>query len=451
MRIHLIAIGGSVMHNLALALKQMGHQVSGSDDEIFEPSRSRLEAVGLLPEKSGWQVDRIGPELDAVILGMHARKDNPELQRAQELNLPLYSFPEFLYQQSRDKTRIVIAGSHGKTTITAMVLHVLHFHERECDYMVGAQLEGFETMVSIRPENEFILLEGDEYLSSPLDPRPKFYHYQPNIALLSGIAWDHYNVFPEFAQYRTLFGELLNRIQPGGVVIYNQEDQEVVALTEESVNEVKKFPYGLPAYRSEGGQFILESPSGDVPLSIIGRHNMSNLEGARWICNQMGLTDDEFYEAIPSFSGASMRLEKIIERQLLTVYRDYAHAPSKVSATMEAVQEAHPGATFLAVLELHTYSSLNQEFMPQYQGSLDPASQAWVYFNPRVLAHKRLPALSPGSVRQAFAAPALQVCEQIDELATAVSAALAPGQETVLLLMSSGNFDGLNWSELLGA
>lgn len=448
MKVHFIAIGGSAMHNLALALYHKGYEVSGSDDEIFEPSRSRLEKYGLLPESTGWNPDKINADLDYIILGMHARKDNPELLRAQELGLKVYSYPEFIYEQSKDKTRVVIAGSHGKTTISAMILHVLHYHGRECDFMIGAQLEGFDTMVKLTHENEFILLEGDEYLSSPLDLRPKFLHYKPNIALISGIAWDHVNVFPTYEEYLKQFELLLESMEAGGAVIYNETDPEVVKVVEETKNQVKKFGYSLPDYSVNDGAVTLQTHDGPVPLSIFGKHNMNNLEGARWICNQMGVTDEQFYEAIPSFKGASRRLEVLHADNKLMAYRDFAHAPSKVKATVSAVKENFSDRKVIACLELHTFSSLNIDFMDEYAGSMDEADTALVYFNPAVVAHKKLPPLDTAAIQSRFKNQQLQVFDSNQELIEKVKKAVdeEPG---VLLIMSSGSFDGINWKKEL--
>lgn len=445
MKVHFIAIGGSAMHNLALALHQNGYQVTGSDDEIFEPSKSRLSNAGLLPSKEGWQTDNITPDLDAVILGMHARKDNPELLKATEMKLPIYSYPEFLYQQSKNKTRVVIAGSHGKTTISAMILHVLGFHDMDTDFMIGAQLEGFDTMVKITPENEFMLLEGDEYLSSPTDLRPKFIHYRPNITLISGIAWDHVNVFPTFDDYKEQFSKLLDVVEPGGVVIYNQTDEAVAQLVEQHTAELKKFPYTLPDYSINNGESFLHTPEGDVPLQIIGKHNMNNLEGARLICNQMGVTDDQFYEAMASFSGAARRLQVLKEEGQFIAYRDFAHAPSKVTATTQAVKESFESRKLIACLELHTFSSLNKDFITQYKGALDAADEALVYFSPEVVAHKRLPELSENDVRHAFGNPKhLKVFTDTQQLIDNLQK-ITPAQNANLLIMSSGNFHGVNW------
>ena len=445
MKVHFIAIGGSAMHNLALALHHKGFEVSGSDDEIFEPSRSRLENAGLLPSKVGWDPNKISQELDYIVLGMHARKDNPELLRAQELGLQVYSYPEFLYEQSKDKTRVVIAGSHGKTSITAMVLHVLNYHNRACDYMLGAQLEGFETMVKITDDSEFILLEGDEYLSSPIDLRPKFLHYKPNICLISGIAWDHVNVFPKFEDYLKQFELLIDAMEPGGAVVYNTNDDELRNLVENSTHEIKKFPYAYPNYEINDGIVSLISDEGPIPLSIFGKHNMNNLEGARWICNQMGISDEEFYEAIPGFKGASRRLELLGAGDRIRIYRDFAHAPSKVTATVQAVRENFPNHHFIACLELHTFSSLNPDFIGQYSGSMSPADTACVYFNPEVVAHKKLPPLSAEQVKKEFNEPGLHVFDDNQDLKAFLQTNVPQDKPSILLFMSSGSFDGINW------
>jgi UDP-N-acetylmuramate: L-alanyl-gamma-D-glutamyl-meso-diaminopimelate ligase len=447
MNIHLIAIGGSAMHNLALALSEQGHNVSGSDDEIFEPSKSRLAKFDLLPKEMGWDALRIAESLDMVVVGMHARKDNPELLKALELGLKVLSYPEFLYECSKNKTRVVITGSHGKTSITAMILHTLNFHGRDCDYMVGAQLDGFDTMVRLTDHNEFMLIEGDEYLSSPLDPRPKFVHYRPNIALLSGIAWDHFNVFPAFSDYLHQFELLMDYIEPGGQIIYNVDDPEVKNLVEESKAELKKFAYQLPAYKVKNQKFILQTFEGDLELNIFGAHNMSNLEGARWVCSQMGITDEEFYEAIIQFQGASKRMECIFENSRLKAYRDFAHAPSKVKATVSACKETFAPTKFMAILELHTFSSLNADFISQYKTSMDDADLAVVYFNPEVLKHKKLPALDVLSVQKAFANENLLVVESSLDLEQLV--AHQKNEHGVIVFMSSGNFDGIDWQEVL--
>ena len=445
MKIHFIAIGGSAMHNLALELSALGHEVTGSDDHIFEPSKSRLKAAGLLPPSEGWDPAKITTDLDAVILGMHAHPDNPELQRVQELGVTLYSYPEFLYSQSKDKTRVVIAGSHGKTTITSMILHVLGYHELEVDYMVGAQLAGFDRMVHITPEAEFMLLEGDEYLSSPIDRRPKFLHYKPNVALISGIAWDHVNVFPTFEDYLDQFRAFLMAMEVGGAVIYNEEDEHVKRLVEETPREIKRFPYRTPDYRVENEQTVLETFMGDLPLSIFGKHNMNNLDGARWICNQMGVTDEQFFEAIISFEGASRRMEQMAENDDLVIYRDFAHAPSKVMATVKALKEQYPDREVVAALELHTYSSLQTKFMPEYKGSLDAADRALLYFNPAAVAAKRLPEISESQVKAAFGNDEIEVFSDATELFDQLNEPF--DGKAVVLLMSSGNFNDVDLPE----
>ena len=442
MRVHFIAIGGSAMHNLALALANKGEKVTGSDDAIFEPSKSRLEAKGLLPEVLGWDAARITPDIDVIILGMHAKADNPELLKAQELGLSIYSYPEYLYAHSQNKTRVVIGGSHGKTTITSMILHVLGYHNRSLDYMVGAQLEGFETMVHLTTENEFMLMEGDEYLSSPIDPRPKFHLYAPNIALISGIAWDHINVFPSFEKYCEQFSIFIEKIVPGGTLVYNQDDPEVKALVEQSTHPIKKIPYSVPEHQILDATTYLETPEGPMPIEIFGTHNLSNLEGARWICQLMGIDSDDFYEAIASFKGASKRLELLVNQKEYVVYKDFAHAPSKVSATMAAVREQYPDHMLIACLELHTYSSLNQDFIGQYQNTLDLADEAVVFYQPETLVLKNRPPIPPEMIQLAFTRKDLKLMTTSQELETYIST--INHRPIVVLLMSSGNYGGLD-------
>jgi UDP-N-acetylmuramate: L-alanyl-gamma-D-glutamyl-meso-diaminopimelate ligase len=388
MNVHFIAIGGAAMHNLALALHHKGMQVTGSDDTIFEPSKSRLNAAGLLPTSFGWFSEKITKNLDAVVLGMHAKRDNPELLKAQELGLKIYSYPEFLYEQSKHKTRVVIGGSHGKTTITAMILHVLNYHDIEVDYMVGAQLEGFDVMVKLTDDADFMVLEGDEYLSSPIDRRPKFHLYQPNIALLSGIAWDHINVFPTFENYLDQFKIFVDSITVGGSISYNTEDPHVKSIVEDSENQIRKFPYQTPEHTIEEGVTYLDTEEGPLPLEVFGAHNLNNLAGSKWICQQMGVDQNDFYEAISSFSGASKRLEKVAENTSCVVYKDFAHSPSKVKATTEAVKSQYPNRPLVACLELHTYSSLNTTFLEQYKGTLDAADTAVVFYSPQAVEIK---------------------------------------------------------------
>ena len=442
MQIHFIAIGGSAMHNLALALEHKGYTISGSDDVIFEPSKSRLENKGLLPDTFGWFPEKVRAELDAVILGMHAKPDNPELVRAQELGVTIYSYPEFLYEQSKNKTRVVIGGSHGKTTITSMILHVLNYHDRPVDYMVGAQLEGFDRMVHLTEENDFIVLEGDEYLSSPIDRRPKFHLYHPNIALLSGIAWDHINVFPTFENYVEQFQVFVDSIVKGGSITYNEEDVEVKKVVEASENAIRKLPYHTPKYTVDDGQTLLETPEGPMPIEVFGKHNLSNLAGAKWICQNMGVDEDDFYEAISTFSGASKRLEKIAEGKTSVAYKDFAHSPSKVAATTRAVKEQYPNRTLIACLELHTYSSFNPEFLKEYKGTLDAADVAVVFYLPESVAIKKLEAVSPEQIIKAFERTDLEIQTNADKFKDYVFS--QDFDNSVLLLMSSGNYGGLD-------
>jgi len=446
MRIHFIAIGGSAMHNLAIALHNKGEHVTGSDDEIFDPSRTRLAAKGLLPEQYGWFEDNISSDIDAVILGMHAKQDNIELLRAKALGLTIYSYPEFLYEQSKNKTRVVIGGSHGKTTITSMILHVMHYHNKDVDYMVGAQLEGFDTMVHLTKENDFIVLEGDEYLSSALDRRPKFHLYKPNIALLSGIAWDHINVFPTFDNYVEQFRVFLSQITHGGAIVYNQEDIEVKQVVETTQNQIKKYPYQTPRFSVENGDTLLDTEDGPMPIEVFGKHNLNNLEGARWICQLMGVQQEDFYEAISTFKGASKRLEKIGQGPTSIAYKDFAHSPSKVRATTQALKSQYPERSLLACLELHTYSSLNPEFLSEYKGTLNGADKAVVFYSPNAVKIKKLDAVSSSQILKAFQREDLVVFT--DPAAFQDYLFEQDFTDTSLLLMSSGNYGGLDFEKV---
>ena len=448
MRIHFIAIGGAAMHNLALALHHKGYHVTGSDDIIFDPSKSRLKKYGLLPETFGWYPEKITMDLDAVILGMHAKGDNPELLRAQELGLNVYSYPEYLYEQSKHKTRVVIGGSHGKTTITAMILHVMHYWEREVDYMVGAQLEGFDTMVHLTEDNDFIVLEGDEYLSSPIDRRPKFHLYQANIALISGIAWDHINVFPTYENYVEQFQVFVNGMTNGGALMYNAEDSEVINVVTNTTAHIKKYPYETPDYEVVDGETLLTTPDGPMPIAVFGRHNLNNLAGAKWVCQHMGIVEEDFYEAIASFSGASRRLELLAKNDNSIIYKDFAHSPSKVKATTEAVKSQYPDYTLVACLELHTYSSLNADFLEHYQGALDAANKAVVFYSPKAVAIKKLDTITVEQIAEAFQREDLIIYTDPAEFKQFLF-----GQslnDTALLLMSSGNYGGLDFEEVEG-
>jgi UDP-N-acetylmuramate: L-alanyl-gamma-D-glutamyl-meso-diaminopimelate ligase len=446
MNIHFIAIGGSAMHNLALALHHKGYQISGSDDEIFEPSKTRLLKHGILPAEMGWFPSKITTDLDAVILGMHAKADNPELLKAQEIGVQIYSYPEFIYEQSKYKTRVVIGGSHGKTTITSMILHVLHYHEREVDFMVGAQLEGFDTMVHLTKENDFILLEGDEYLSSPIDRRPKFHWYQPNIALLSGIAWDHINVFPTFQNYTEQFQIFVDTMSNGSTLVYNEEDAELKKIALEATKPTRKHAYKTPDFSIEDGVTFLETPEGPMPLEVFGKHNLQNLAGAKWICQHMGVDEEDFYEAIASFKGASKRLEKITATPKAFVYKDYAHSPSKVQATTQAVKAQYANRNLIACLELHTYSSLNAEFLAEYKAALDKADEAIVFYSPKAVQIKQLEEIDEQQIFEAFGRNDLKVFTNAVAFQDFLKA--KHFNNDVLLLMSSGNYGGLDFNEV---
>lgn len=446
MRVHFIAIGGSAMHNLAMALHEKGDQITGSDDAIFEPSKSRLHKKGLLPATMGWNANRITTDLDAVILGMHAKADNPELLKAQELGLKIYSYPEYLFEQSKNKTRVVIGGSHGKTTITSMILHVMHYHEREVDYMVGAQLEGFDTMVHLTDSNEFIVLEGDEYLSSPIDRRPKFHLYEPNIALISGIAWDHINVFPTFENYLEQFKRFVDIMKNGSILVYNEDDTEVKRIAETATKPTRKHAYSIPAHQIVDGVTLLETPEGDMPVEIFGKHNLSNMAGAKWICQHMGIDEDDFYEAIATFKGASKRLEKIAENNSTVIFKDFAHSPSKVMATTQAVKNQFKNRVCIACLELHTYSSLNPDFLSEYKNALDAADVAVVFYSPHAVELKGLKAISKEQILTAFDNDDLVVMTDPETFKKWLYTHNL--KDSALLLMSSGNYGGLDLEEL---
>ncbi len=448
MKVHFIAIGGSAMHNLAIALHKKGFAVSGSDDEILEPSKSRLANYNLLPAEIGWFPEKLNSSLEAVILGMHARADNPELLQAQALGLKIFSYPEYIYEQTKDKIRIVIGGSHGKTTITSMILHVLNYHKIDCDYMVGAQLEGFETMVKLSKEAKIAVIEGDEYLSSPIDRRPKFHLYYPNIALISGIAWDHINVFPTFEGYVKQFKIFTDLISKNGSLIYCENDIEVKTLGDAVQSGIKKFPYGIPEYTIDNGitTLICKAPQPNCKLKIFGEHNLMNLNGARMVCNQVDISDAQFYEAISSFKGASKRLELVAQNKFTTVFKDFAHSPSKLKATTAAVKSQFPNRALIACMELHTFSSLNQEFLKQYDGAMLTADKAFVYFNPHTLTHKKLNPISIEQVKQAFGGSNIKVYTNSQELLNDLKA--IDWQDKNLLMMSSGNFDGIDFKQL---
>ena len=446
MRVHFIAIGGSAMHNLAIALSKKGFQVTGSDDIVFEPSKSRLNKYGLLPASEGWDPGHITSDLDAVILGMHARPDNPELQRALELGLKVYSYPEYIYEQSKDKKRVVIGGSHGKTTITSMILHVLKYHNYDFDYLVGAQLAGFETMVKLTDDAPVIILEGDEYLSSPIDRRPKFHLYHAHIAVLSGIAWDHINVFPTFEDYYEQFVKFLDTIEDSGSVIYYSGDTHLVNLINDFRGEIKAIPYStLPSKVSDGITYISTS-YGDIPLNVFGSHNILNLNAARLVCLELGVSEKDFFEAIKTFNGAARRLELLGKNAHTAVFKDFAHSPSKLVATIDAVKTQFPDRELIALIELHTFSSLNKEFLSQYAGTMDAADEAIVFIDNTIFLQKKLEPYDEFIVKKAFDNTRVNFFNNVEILERFLSSINYKGKN--LLLMSSGNFGGINLDTL---
>jgi UDP-N-acetylmuramate: L-alanyl-gamma-D-glutamyl-meso-diaminopimelate ligase len=445
MKIHFIAIGGSAMHNLAIALKRKGYQITGSDDEIFEPSKSRLEKEGILPEQEGWYPEKLNNQLDAIILGMHARADNQELLKAQELGIKIFSYPEYIYEQTKNKIRVVIGGSHGKTTITSMIMHVLNENNVEHDYLVGAMLNGYDCMVRLSETAKIAIIEGDEYLSSPIDRRPKFHLYFPNIALISGIAWDHINVFPTFENYVEQFSIFINKITPNGTLIYCEKDAEVKKLAEKSRADLLKFGYGVHVHENFDGETCLIDEDGNkVPLLIFGDHNLQNINAAKHACVQLGISPEKFYHSIKSFKGASKRLELVKKNNSTAIYKDFAHSPSKLKATTEAVKKQFPNRKLVACMELHTFSSLNETFLEHYDGAMAMADVALVYFNPQTIEHKKLKPITPEQVKIAFGGTNLEVITDSTKIQEQLKS--MNWENKNLLLMTSGNFDGMDFN-----
>jgi UDP-N-acetylmuramate-alanine ligase len=447
MQVHFIAIGGSVMHQLAIALKKKGYAVSGSDDEIFEPARSNLEKEGILPAETGWFPEKITKQIDAVILGMHAKDDNPELKQAREYGLKIYSFPEYIYQESKDKIRVAVGGSHGKTSTTAMIMHVLKSAGKDFDYLVGARLEGFDQSVNIT-DAPIIVCEADEYPASTIEKRPKFHFLFPHIAVITGIAWDHINVFPTFDFYLEQFIKFINKIEPNGVLIYNESDEVLKNLVEKNKRlDIKYEPYRLPTYFIEDGKTeVIIDGEKSMPLKVFGNHNLLNMQAAYLVCKELGVGASAFIKAITNFAGAAKRLELLASNEHYNIYRDFAHAPSKVKATIEAVKQQFPDRKLIAVLELHTYSSLNENFMKEYDGAMNDADEAAVFYSSHALELKRMPALPKEKVKQGFAKYNLAVITNKDELAGWLQEQHYSNAN--LLLMSSGNYDGLDIANL---
>ena len=447
MKIHLIATGGAVMHNLAIALHLLGHQISGSDDEIYNPAHDRLAKYNLLPQKMGWNADRIHTDLDCIILGMHARIDNPELKKAQQLKLPIYSFPEFIYKQSKDKQRIVVAGSHGKTTTTSMIMHVLKTCNTHFDYLVGAQLDGFETMVQIT-DAPIIVLEGDEYLSSAIDRQPKILHYHPHIAIITGIAWDHINVFPTFEGYVGEFRQFVETIQPKGTLFYYKNDEHLKNIAQNASENIRTIPYHAFNHQIKNGQTFLIKQNGEaIPLQIFGKHNLENLKAAYLACLKAGISENHFFKAIQSFKGAAKRLQLIKKAADFIAYRDFAHAPSKVKATVEALKKQYPKRKLVACVELHTFSSLNKAFLSHYKDTLAAADFAYVFFSEHTLQMKKLPPISKADIQENFAHKRLKVFNYRGDLHRALKN--HNWRSKNLLMMSSGTFDGTNFEDLV--
>lgn len=447
MNIHFIAIGGATMHNLAIALKRTGHHVTGSDDEVFDPAKSRLDKEGLLPEAEGWYPEKLHSHIDAIVLGMHAKGDNPELIRAKELNLPIYSYPEYLYQVWKDKKRIVVGGSHGKTSITSMILHAFKNCDVKSDYMVGALLEGFENMVSINPDSEIAVMEGDEYLASVLDLRPKFHLYKANIGIISGIAWDHINVFPTYDNYVEQFKIFIDTIEPHGTLIYNEDDAEVKKLCDAySRHDLKKLPYRMPEYSVKDEKFTVVRNGRTYPLEVFGQHNLSNLSAAEAVAHELNIDARDFWTSMMTFTGASNRLELLYKGDIGICYKDFAHSPSKVKATLQAFRERFATRDITACFELHTFSTLNKDFLPGYLHALDGAQRVAVFYSPHTLALKRMLPLDADFIKKCFGRDDIEIITDKEKLASFIQA--AKSDHFAVLLMSSGNWGGLDTKSL---
>lgn len=446
--IHFIAIGGAIMHQLALALQRQGYIVTGSDDEINDPAKSNLAAAGLLPAAFGWFPEKITKQTDAIVLGMHARADNPELLAAKELGIPVYSFPQYVYEVSKNKKRVVVAGSHGKTTITSMIMHILKTQGIDFDYLVGAKVAGFDESVKLS-DAPLIILEGDEYPASPEERRPKIFFYHPHISVLSGIAWDHINVFPTYDNYFSQFEQYLTDMEKGTKVFYNNEDSEVQRAIAGTPGHLTAIPYETPAFHYEDGVPVMETAQGGVRVSIFGRHNLLNMNAAIQVCMELGVAEADCYKAIATFTGAARRLEKIKEEKDLLVYRDFAHAPSKLRATLNAVREAYASHYLVACFELHTFSSLNEQFLSEYAHSMNAADEGIVYFSHHALELKKLPALSKSAVKDYFRRDDITIMDDRPELEEKIQQAIRGKDKPVfLLLMSSGTFDGIDWNSV---
>lgn len=448
MRVHFIAIGGSIMHSLAIALQQAGHHVSGSDDQIYDPARTKLEKAGILPEKEGWDTGRITPDIDAVILGMHAFEDNPELVRARELGINVMSFPEFIYQQSANKHRVVIAGSYGKTTVTSMVMHVLRGVNKKFDYLVGAEVPGFDNPVKITPDAPVMLMEGDEYLSSRIDPRPKFLLYQPHIALITGISWDHINVFPTEEIYIEQFRKLLQGMEKAGAVVYNSDDKVLSGLVKDELEESTHytFPFSVPSYRVRDGVYEIKLAGLKQSVQVIGKHNMANIAAAWEVCDLLSVQPEDFMKHIATFTGAKFRMETVSDQGKQLVIKDYAHAPAKVQATVEAVRERFKKRNLIACVELHTFSSLNKDYLPLYKGTLKKADRKIVYVDPHALEKRRMPPITREDLIQAFGDKSLVYVNNPESLQQAVTD--SKSGDDVMLMMSSGTFGGTDLKTL---
>lgn len=445
MRVHFIAIGGAVMHNLAIALHRKGYQITGSDDKIIDPAKSNLEREGILPQQTGFFESNISERLDAVILGMHAKQDNVELQKAQALGLKIYSFPEYLYEVSKNKQRVVIAGSHGKTTITSMVMHVLRQNNFHFDYLVGAKVQGFDTSVKITEDAPIIILEGDEYLASPIHRESKFLFYKPHVALISGVAWDHINVFPDYDDYVEQFNRFAHSVEAWGFLTWFAEDEELKKIFNHFEEKVRTRSYQTHPYIVKQGITCLQTAMGEVPLKVFGEHNLQNIAGAKNICKELGLSDENFYNAISTFEGAANRLQLMGKNDHTAIFKDFAHSPSKLKATIAAMKHQFD-QKLVAVMELHTFSSLNKDFLSEYHQTMQEADIPVVFIDKETFAHKNMPILSEAFIKDAFGNHQLTIVTDKESLRNFLLH--TNWEQKNLLLMSSGNFGGMDLKEI---
>lgn len=437
MRIHFIAIGGAIMHNLAIDLHKNGHTISGSDDQIFEPSFSKLKKYSLMPKNLGWNADFITDEIDLIILGMHAKEDNLELKKALELGLKIQSFPEFVASQITDKKRVAIAGSHGKTSTTAMLMHILKDNNFEFDYLVGSELPGYESMVKLS-NAPLIVIEADEYLSSKLDQRPKFLWYKPQLSVITGIAWDHINVFPTFELYKKAFTDFIDSHQADSSIFFYQFDEELSKIINNSTYKCR--PYTELTAKNQGQySIVLDNNEEEYYFPFFGNHFLQNASAAIHLAMELGLNQKDIYKALESFPGSAKRLELVWANDQLFIYRDFAHSPSKVMATIKAFSRQFKDYQVFFVFEPHTFSSQQIDFIQHYNKCFEDLN-AYIFMDKKAFALKNKPMLSGPDIENAFGTNS--ILNSATELMKEIRKSSQKSKKTVWVLMSSGNMGG---------